>query len=155
MAAGSWWTRTKSSASVDDPYEKHRATMRARHGYVSPFRLGIAVGEAGENLPPPYARGSRGFKNFQDGVVAGRQNRERLMASIPSDWLRPGAVVPVTIETVDTLLRVVREVKRDAELRKGVRAIVGFLRDGEWADLLTTDPDLAALEEAVHKLRWP
>lgn len=40
----------------------------------------------------------------------------------------------------------------DSELRKGARAIVGFLRDNEWADLLARDPDLSALEAEVRSL---
>lgn len=37
-------------------------------------------------------------------------------------------------------------------LRAGVRQIVTALRNREWADLLTTDSDLADLEEQVGKL---
>lgn len=40
----------------------------------------------------------------------------------------------------------------DARLRDGVRQITLSLREREWADLLTADPDLAALEAEVRAL---
>jgi hypothetical protein len=40
----------------------------------------------------------------------------------------------------------------ETALRAGVRQLTLALREREWADLLTTDSDLAALEEEVRKL---
>lgn len=42
----------------------------------------------------------------------------------------------------------------DAALRMGVRQMTMALRKREWADLLTTDTDLADLEAEVGKLIW-
>jgi hypothetical protein len=40
----------------------------------------------------------------------------------------------------------------ETALRAGVRQLTLALREREWADLLTTDSDLAALDEEVRKL---
>lgn len=60
-------------APEGDLYEPYRSTMRMQHGYCGPYRLGIAVGQAGADLPGPYAAGTRGEKNYLEGVRYGRE----------------------------------------------------------------------------------
>lgn len=80
------------SELVADPYFWHRLTAREGGRTCSPFRLGIAVGEAGANLPGPYAPGSRAAANYRDGFAWGRQ---RMLKPHPpalgerAPWERP------------------------------------------------------------------
>lgn len=57
-------------------HEKYVNQVRAEGRYCSPYRLGLAVGAAGDNLPSPYAPGSRADHNYLDGVAYGRAERQ-------------------------------------------------------------------------------
>lgn len=58
-----------------DPYEPFRIVMRQRHGICGPYRLGIAIGEAGmaDELPPPPHYQEFGRKIFAAGLEAGKR----------------------------------------------------------------------------------
>lgn len=56
-------------------HEKYAAQVRAEGRTATPYRIGIAVGAAGENLPSPYPAGSRGDHSYLDGVEFGRTER--------------------------------------------------------------------------------
>lgn len=43
--------------------------------YVSPFRLGIYVALAGEDLPSPYPAGARGETSYLQGIEEGKRRR--------------------------------------------------------------------------------
>lgn len=58
-----------------DPYDIHRVIMRQRHGYCGPYRLGVSVGECGEDLPPPPHYITKSVKTYLDGVEAGKRKR--------------------------------------------------------------------------------
>jgi hypothetical protein len=62
---------------LSDPYFMHRLTAREGGRTCSPFRLGVAVGAAGADLPPPYAPGSRAARSYRAGVEWGRQRMLR------------------------------------------------------------------------------
>ena len=55
-----------------DPFESHRAKARVLYRRATPFRLGIVVGRAGEDLPSPYAPGSRADESYRAGIRYGR-----------------------------------------------------------------------------------
>jgi hypothetical protein len=57
---------------LPEPYLKHRTAARKRFSFCSPFRLGIAVGEAGEDLPAPYPANSAAAARYDAGVDVGR-----------------------------------------------------------------------------------
>jgi hypothetical protein len=57
---------------LPEPYLKYRTEARRRFSFCSPFRLGIAVGEAGVELPTPYSPGSKAADNYDAGVQVGR-----------------------------------------------------------------------------------
>jgi hypothetical protein len=61
---------------ASEAYAPFYAAMRRRHGYCGPYRLGIAIGEAGADLPNPYTK-ARSRKNFDDGIVVGQRRRAR------------------------------------------------------------------------------
>lgn len=56
-------------------HEKYAAQVRAEHRTYTPYRLGLAVGRAGDNLPSPYPPGSKGDHCYLDGVEYGRTER--------------------------------------------------------------------------------
>lgn len=60
----------------DERYRPFRDAMRKKHGYCGPYRLGIAVGEAGEDLPNPYAK-ARSAAQFDAGLRVGAWLRAR------------------------------------------------------------------------------
>lgn len=53
-------------------YAKHRLRMNVLYGFASPFRIGISVGESGEDLPNPYEIGKKSHKNYADGIEEGK-----------------------------------------------------------------------------------
>lgn len=53
-----------------------RATARAQWGYASPYRVGLAVGHLALTASNPYRPGSRGAKNFAEGVAYATKCRE-------------------------------------------------------------------------------
>lgn len=65
--------------TTPDRYEPYRAVMRAQHGYCGPYRLGIAIGEAGVRLPNPYER-ARARAQFDAGVLNGRERQAEKLA---------------------------------------------------------------------------
>lgn len=58
-------------------HEKYAEAVRQKHHACTPRRLGFAVGEAGDDLPSPYLKGSRGHSNYCEGLNSGRQVRAR------------------------------------------------------------------------------
>lgn len=60
--------------------EDAREEARARHGYASPFRVGIFVVLLGVHCENPYREGSRGWNSYEDGVREG-QRRAALSAT--------------------------------------------------------------------------
>ncbi|MGV8822967.1 hypothetical protein [Methylibium petroleiphilum] len=64
-------------------FEPYRVAIRARFRSATPFRIGIAVGEAGAGLPSPYPPGSRGTKNYLDGIEEGKARRARAASAQP------------------------------------------------------------------------
>lgn len=46
---------------------------RARYGRLTPFRLGVIVGEAGSDLPNPYPKTGTGHKQFDAGAEHGHK----------------------------------------------------------------------------------
>lgn len=56
-------------------HEKYAAIARAKGQTCTPYRLGIAVGEAGDNLPSPYVPGTRGDSGYLAGVEHGQAGR--------------------------------------------------------------------------------
>ncbi len=52
-------------------FDPHRAAIRAKGHSVNPYRIGMEVGERGEDRPNPYAYGSRGASLFREGVKVG------------------------------------------------------------------------------------
>jgi hypothetical protein len=63
--------RTKTPTKLTS-HEKYVAQVRSGGRTCTPYRLGLAVGAAGDNLPSPYAPGSRGDHNYLDGLEYGR-----------------------------------------------------------------------------------
>lgn len=57
-----------------DPYEPHKAAIRARGHLVNPWRLGGEVGRAGLDLPCPYTT-PRSAKLYRDGLRDGHVTR--------------------------------------------------------------------------------
>lgn len=55
-----------------EDYEPYRDVMRRRHGYCGPYRLGIAIGEAGVRLDCPYTYPAT-VRQFWEGVAVGRE----------------------------------------------------------------------------------
>jgi len=47
---------------------------RREHGRLTPYRLGLTVGETGADVPCPYAEGSRGAKSYALGLEVGRRH---------------------------------------------------------------------------------
>jgi hypothetical protein len=64
------FTPTKLTA-----HEKYVLQVRAEGRTATPYRLGVAVGAAGDNLPSPYKPGSRGEYSYLDGLEYGRLER--------------------------------------------------------------------------------
>jgi hypothetical protein len=42
--------------------------------------------------------------------------------------------------------------QQEDDLRKAVQLMAGLLKDGEWAEILSSDPDVAALEAEISRL---
>ena len=57
-------------------HEKYVIQVREQFRHCSPYRLGRAVGLAGDDLPSPYTPGSRGDHSYLDGVEYGRTERK-------------------------------------------------------------------------------
>lgn len=70
MAADRTKTPTKHTA-----HEKYVSQVRAEGRWCSPFRLGNAVGAAGDSLPSPYPPGSKSDHSYLDGLEYGRTER--------------------------------------------------------------------------------
>ena len=51
--------------------EHVREEARARYGHASPYRIGILVALLGVKCENPYRHGSRGWKNYEDGIAEG------------------------------------------------------------------------------------
>lgn len=51
-------------------------SVRGKWGRVTPYRLGFAVGYAGEVIPSPYDAWGKGTRLYMDGVQAGREHRD-------------------------------------------------------------------------------
>lgn len=62
--------------ALPEAYKKYRDQMHERHGYCGPYRLGVAVGEAGDDLPSPYEPGSKADNTYINGLEYGRLGRE-------------------------------------------------------------------------------
>lgn len=62
---------------MTDLYEPFRAEMRRRHGYCGPYRLGIAIGEAGSDLTSPRGYTPRSIQQFDAGRKVGEARRNR------------------------------------------------------------------------------
>jgi hypothetical protein len=60
-------------------YDVFRAAVRRKRWMVTPFRLGMAVGDAGADLPSPYPPGSRGTNCYLSGLAHGRARYEKFM----------------------------------------------------------------------------
>lgn len=75
--------------STKPEFDSHRDAIRARGHSVNPYRIGLEVGRRNEDLPCPYAPGSRGARLYADGVKYGRQwaieDRKRAAAAIGKD----------------------------------------------------------------------
>ena len=69
------------TTSADERYQPFRDAMRRKHGYCGPYRLGIAIGEAGEALPCPYEN-PRSFDQFEAGRKVGIWLRARHQAQV-------------------------------------------------------------------------
>jgi hypothetical protein len=63
--------RTKTPTKLTT-HEKYVAQVRAEGRHCSPFRLGMALGSAGDNLRSPYTPGSRAEHSYLDGLEYGR-----------------------------------------------------------------------------------
>ena len=57
---------------MTDAFEKHRQDIRDRGHLVGPWRLGVAVGKAGDDLPSPYSV-ARSSKLCSEGLKVGRR----------------------------------------------------------------------------------
>lgn len=68
-----------------DPFDQHRAAIRAEFARVTPWRLGAEVGRRGEDHPSPYPSGSRADKAYRRGLGYGR---------IPTTLRRGSFVLP-------------------------------------------------------------
>lgn len=55
-----------------EDYEPYREVMRQRYGYCGPYRLGIAIGEAGAALNNPYSEPAAS-RQFWQGVMVGQE----------------------------------------------------------------------------------
>lgn len=62
---------------MNDPYAKYRDEIRAKGLTATPFRLGTAVGHAGDDLPSPYPKGGRGDQLYREGLEFGRLRRAK------------------------------------------------------------------------------
>ena len=58
-------------------YQKFHDIARRRWGRTTPYRLGIAVGSAGENLETPSGYGVRAARSYRDGLARGLENWKR------------------------------------------------------------------------------
>lgn len=54
-----------------DPHAPLRAAKRDRWGYCGPYRLGIAVGEAGDYIPPPPHYQKHAALLYHQGLIIG------------------------------------------------------------------------------------
>lgn len=57
---------------LDDEYKVVVREVRNKWGRVTPLRLGLQVGKAGLDLPPPYAPGGMAERRYKEGVEWGR-----------------------------------------------------------------------------------
>ncbi len=58
-------------------HEPFRQMARKRWDYVSPYRLGILIGEHGGGLDPPSYYREQARRQYQDGIERGLENRKR------------------------------------------------------------------------------
>ena len=72
-----------------DPLDRHRATVRSEFARVTPWRLGAEVGRRGQDLPSPYAPGSRADSAYRAGLRFGR---------IPTTMRAGSVVLPRSVE---------------------------------------------------------
>jgi hypothetical protein len=86
-----------TAPAVLDVYEPHRKKMRVKYGYCGPYRLGIAVGESGKNLPPPKHYVKRAVNNYWLGVLVGqgREGNARSSRYKHTEVVFNGVVVPM------------------------------------------------------------
>lgn len=59
----------------NDTIQPYIDRARRTHGRLTPYRLGLVVGEAGADVPCPYEPGSRGAKSYAFGLEVGRSHR--------------------------------------------------------------------------------
>lgn len=65
---------------MTDPWEPYREKVRTSYFgkcLATPYRLGIAVGEDGADLPPPPHYGPKARKNYLDGMVYARSEASK------------------------------------------------------------------------------
>lgn len=97
-----------------DPYEKYRERIRGEGFCLNPYRLGIVVGKAGEDLPSPYAS-PRSTAIYERGKKAGQKyaSEDRgtftFSASLTIDGVEKLAVSGTTLEEFDAAMRAMRE----------------------------------------------
>jgi hypothetical protein len=56
-------------------HELYVDQIRSKGRMATPYRIGLAAGAAGDNLPCPYVPGSRGERCFLRGLEYGRAER--------------------------------------------------------------------------------
>lgn len=109
-----------------DPHAAYRKAAGETWKIVTPYRLGIAVGEAGSDLDPPKAYSERGRENYREGVAVGKRRGD-----------------------VGEALRMRRRIEVDLADHPGVVEIMGVSLDldkpgdaklaAKWLDKLYTD----------------
>ena len=73
---------------ASDKYKIFRDRMNAKWGYCGPYRLGIAVAEAGEHLPPPPHYQPRSCEIYEAGIKTGLRIRLSKELTLPGFTLR-------------------------------------------------------------------
>ena len=66
-------------------HQPFRDAVKARFHYCSPFRLGVAVGEAGAVLLCPYKPNSRGEYLYLQGLACGQQGSHSVKPKLPKE----------------------------------------------------------------------
>jgi hypothetical protein len=60
------------------PYAEHVTEVRRRYGCMTPWRLGVVIGEAGKLLPAPYDPDTVGARCYLSGLAWGRSRWQAL-----------------------------------------------------------------------------
>jgi len=58
----------------NDTIQAYIDQARREWGRMTPFRLGMAVGMDGADVPCPYKEGSRGAKGYASGLEVGQSH---------------------------------------------------------------------------------